>query len=186
MLERTETAFRQALDRLGELQRADFVEIFQAMAGLPVTVRLLDPPLHEFLPVSHFEAALEAAGDEGDAADEARSRLALARDLEEVNPMLGLRGIRLAVMFGEAAAVLSNAGMPSRLGMVMSNIAAWASPPPSSRRPRRHDGQVPPPPICPWPSRNSGSYDTAPRCCPRMSTSNRAVGNDILLEISHV
>ena len=101
VLERTETAFRQSLDRLGELQRADFVEIFEAMAGLPVTVRLLDPPLHEFLPVSHFEAALEVAGDEGDAADEARSRLALARDLEEVNPMLGLRGIRLAVMFGE-------------------------------------------------------------------------------------
>ncbi len=100
-IESTGTAFRDSLDRLGELQRADFAEIFRAMAGLPVTVRLLDPPLHEFLPVSHFEAALEEAGEEGEAADEARSRLALARELEETNPMLGLRGIRLAVMFGE-------------------------------------------------------------------------------------
>ena len=100
-IESTGTAFRDSLDRLGELQRADFAEIFRAMAGLPVTVRLLDPPLHEFLPVSHFEAALEEAGEEGEAADEAQSRLALARELEETNPMLGLRGIRLAVMFGE-------------------------------------------------------------------------------------
>ena len=99
-VERAETAFREALDHLGELQRADFAEIFRAMAGLPVTVRLLDPPLHEFLPVSHFEGALEDA-EEGEAADEARARLALARELEETNPMLGLRGARLAVMFGE-------------------------------------------------------------------------------------
>jgi len=99
-VERAETAFREALDHLGELQRADFAEIFRAMAGLPVTVRLLDPPLHEFLPVSHFEDALEDA-EEGEAADEARARLALARELEETNPMLGLRGARLAVMFGE-------------------------------------------------------------------------------------
>ena len=73
------------------------------MSGLPVTVRLLDPPLHEFLPVSHFEAALaelEASGESDDEAlTEARSRLALARELEETNPMLGLRGLRLAVLF---------------------------------------------------------------------------------------
>ena len=73
-IESTGTAFRDSLDRLGELQRADFAEIFRAMAGLPVTVRLLDPPLHEFLPVSHFEAALEEAEEEGEAANEAQSR----------------------------------------------------------------------------------------------------------------
>jgi pyruvate,orthophosphate dikinase len=100
-IESTGAAFRDSLDRLGELQRADFAELFRAMSGLPVTVRLLDPPLHEFLPVSHFEAALEEAGEEGEEAEEARSRLALARELQETNPMLGLRGIRLAVMFGE-------------------------------------------------------------------------------------
>ena len=62
-----ETAFRESLDRLGELQRADFAEIFRAMAGLPVTVRLLDPPLHEFLPVTRTSRPRSReAGDEGD------------------------------------------------------------------------------------------------------------------------
>ena len=94
-----EAAFHESLDRLGELQRSDFADIFRAMAGLPVTVRLLDPPLHEFLPVTFFEGALREAGEEGPEAEEARDRLALARELEETNPMLGLRGIRLGVMY---------------------------------------------------------------------------------------
>ena len=124
-VERAETAFREALDRLGELQRADFAEIFRAMAGLPVTVRLLDPPLHEFLPVSHFEAALEEAGEEGEAADEARARLALARELEETNPMLGLRG---APARGHVRRGLRDAGAGDRRGDARGRRPAASGP----------------------------------------------------------
>jgi pyruvate, orthophosphate dikinase len=96
-----EGEFREALDRLGELQRRDFEGIFRAMAPHPVTIRLLDPPLHEFLPVEHFEAEVERLQSEGRDSDAgaARDRLALARELEEANPMLGLRGARLGILF---------------------------------------------------------------------------------------
>jgi pyruvate,orthophosphate dikinase len=76
-----------ALDRLLPMQQADFEGIFEAMAGLPVTIRLLDPPLHEFLP------PLEQATDERMAAR--------IRALQEANPMLGTRGCRLGLMYPE-------------------------------------------------------------------------------------
>jgi pyruvate, orthophosphate dikinase len=76
-----------ALDRLLPMQQADFEGIFEAMAGLPVTIRLLDPPLHEFLPSE------EEATD-----DRMRRRI---RALREANPMLGTRGCRLGLMFPE-------------------------------------------------------------------------------------
>ena len=76
---------RAALDRLLPMQQADFEGIFEAMAGLPVTIRLLDPPLHEFLP------ALEEATDE-----RMRERI---RPLHESNPMLGTRGCRLGLQW---------------------------------------------------------------------------------------
>ncbi|MGH2962861.1 MAG: pyruvate, phosphate dikinase [Solirubrobacterales bacterium] len=96
-----ERAFHDALARLGELQRADFEGIFRAMAPHPVTIRLLDPPLHEFLPVEHFEAEVERLVDAGrhDDAREARDRLVVAGELKEANPMLGLRGARLGILF---------------------------------------------------------------------------------------
>ena len=78
---------RRALDRLLPHQQADFEGIFEAMAGLPVTIRLLDPPLHEFLP------PLEEATDE-----QMRERI---RALREANPMLGTRGCRLGLMWPE-------------------------------------------------------------------------------------
>src|SRR5262245_11465248 len=98
-----------ALDALAPLQREDFIGIFEAMDGLPVTVRLLDPPLHEFLPditeLSVRVAVAEARGDgtSGDlqaSADLARDRdlLAAVRRLHEQNPMLGLRGVRLGLV----------------------------------------------------------------------------------------
>jgi pyruvate,orthophosphate dikinase len=78
---------RRALERLLPMQQSDFEGIFEAMAGLPVTIRLLDPPLHEFLP------------DEAQARDEKmRQRI---RALREANPMLGTRGCRLGLMFPE-------------------------------------------------------------------------------------
>ena len=83
----SEEARRAALDRLRPLQQADFEAIFEAMAGLPVTIRLLDPPLHEFLP------SPDEASD-----DRMRQRI---RALEEANPMLGTRGCRLGLMYPE-------------------------------------------------------------------------------------
>ena len=93
-------AFAEGLARLGEIQRSDFKALLEVMKGLPVTIRLLDPPLHEFIPVSGFERELSEARERGDTtgAKRAKVRLAVARDLEEVNPMLGTRGARLGLM----------------------------------------------------------------------------------------
>jgi pyruvate, orthophosphate dikinase len=91
-----------AYEQLLPLQRDDFVGIFTAMSGLPVTVRLLDPPLHEFLPdrvaLATEVAAAEARGESGPKIDEARRVLAKVNELHEANPMLGLRGVRLGIV----------------------------------------------------------------------------------------
>jgi pyruvate,orthophosphate dikinase len=92
-----------ALDEILPMQQGDFEEILTAMSGLPVTIRLLDPPLHEFLP-SVTEQALEVqrleltGGAAGDVAS-ARDLLSRIRSLAEQNPMLGLRGVRLALVY---------------------------------------------------------------------------------------
>jgi len=84
---------KEALERLFAFQKEDFKGILRAMDGLPVTVRLLDPPLHEFLPpLEELEARAEA-GDE-----EARGLLERAKALAEHNPMLGFRGVRLLLL----------------------------------------------------------------------------------------
>ena len=88
---------RQALDRLLPMQRNDFIEIFKAMEGLPVTVRLLDPPLHEFLPREESEF-LDLARSSGKSVEEVRQR---AHALHEANPMLGHRGCRLMISYPE-------------------------------------------------------------------------------------
>src|SRR5690606_8321259 len=84
-----------ALEELYEAQRADFEAILEAMDGLPVTVRLLDPPLHEFLPSTEELAVKEAA--EG-LSDEERELYEAAKAWREFNPMLGTRGVRLGVL----------------------------------------------------------------------------------------
>ena len=91
-------ATRQAaLDALEPLQRGDFVEILAAMDGLPVTIRLLDPPLHEFLPdLTALSVKLALAGDSATEAD--KKLLEAVRRLHEENPMLGLRGVRLGLV----------------------------------------------------------------------------------------
>jgi pyruvate,orthophosphate dikinase len=92
-----EAGRRAALAKIEPFQKADFVELFTIMAGLPVTVRLLDPPLHEFIP--HTEAEIDAlAASSGLDAAKLKKR---ARDLHEVNPMLGHRGCRLGVAYPE-------------------------------------------------------------------------------------
>ncbi|HEX5511106.1 MAG TPA: pyruvate, phosphate dikinase, partial [Actinomycetales bacterium] len=95
----------RALAELQRLHREDLVEVLKVMDGLPVVVRLLDPPLHEFLPdlteLSTEVALLEAAGS---APDAALRRLAAVRRWHEQNPMLGLRGVRLAVVVPDVLA----------------------------------------------------------------------------------
>jgi len=88
---------RAALDKLLPEQRSDFVEIFEVMAGLPCTIRLLDPPLHEFLP--HEEAEFEEVAKAADIDVETLRRR--AAELHEFNPMLGHRGCRLGVTYPE-------------------------------------------------------------------------------------
>ncbi|HEX6331554.1 MAG TPA: pyruvate, phosphate dikinase [Actinomycetota bacterium] len=88
-----------AYDKLLPLQRDDFVGIFKAMDGLPVTVRLLDPPLHEFLPDRTSLAVEVALGKErGDDVSEKQRVLGKVNELREANPMLGLRGVRLGIV----------------------------------------------------------------------------------------
>lgn len=87
----------RALDRLAPMQREDFLGLFREMNGYPVTIRLLDPPLHEFLPHSEADVAELAARLKWDVA-KIRSKV---RSLSEVNPMLGHRGCRLAITFPE-------------------------------------------------------------------------------------
>ncbi len=84
-----------ALEHLRQVQREDFLEILEAMDGLPVTVRLLDPPLHEFLPSTHELAVKQATVE---LTLEERALFDAARLWEEANPMLGTRGVRLAVI----------------------------------------------------------------------------------------
>ena len=97
ILAESEGGRRAALARLMPAQRSDFAEIFRIMAGLPVTIRLLDPPLHEFLPHEESEYA-DVAAASGIAAETLKRR---AAELHETNPMLGHRGCRLAITYPE-------------------------------------------------------------------------------------
>lgn len=96
---------RAALDKLLPMQRSDFLELFEIMAGLPVTIRLLDPPLHEFLPKTEAEVA-EVAMVMDVSPERLRQR---TEALHEFNPMLGHRGCRLAVSYPEIAEMQARA-----------------------------------------------------------------------------
>ncbi len=137
-----------AYDELLPLQREDFVGIFRAMTGLPVTVRLLDPPLHEFLPnleeLAVAVAVAEARGlgevevrGERMSLEEARRTLAKVRELHEANPMLGLRGVRLGIVkpglyamqvraICEAAAQVKREGLDPRVEIMIPLVATRA------------------------------------------------------------
>jgi pyruvate, orthophosphate dikinase len=94
---------RAALRELLPLQQQDFVGIFEAMRGLPVTIRLLDPPLHEFLPnLPDLRAQVERARIEEDSdLEELETLLARVEEIHEGNPMLGTRGCRLGILYPE-------------------------------------------------------------------------------------
>ena len=100
-----EKSRRTALAKLLPMQRADFVELFKIMGGLPVTIRLLDPPLHEFLPHTEEEIAAVAQAMGADP----RKLADRARELHEFNPMLGFRGCRLAIAYPEIAEMQARA-----------------------------------------------------------------------------
>ena len=94
-----EAGQEDALAALLPLQRQDFTEIFEAMDGLPVTVRLIDPPLHEFLPdLTELSVAMALADTRGHRKKRQRKLLDAVRRLHEANPMLGLRGVRLGIV----------------------------------------------------------------------------------------
>jgi len=120
----TEEERQHALDALEPLQKGDFVEILDAMDGLPVTIRLIDPPLHEFLP-DLTELSVKIALDGDNATEKDKALLAAVRRLHEQNPMLGLRGVRLGLVIpgltdmqvraiAHAAAELKQAGKDPR------------------------------------------------------------------------
>ncbi len=100
-----ERSRRAALAKLLPMQRADFTELFEIMQGLPVTIRLLDPPLHEFLPHGEAEIAEVATAMGADP----RKLADRVRELAEFNPMLGFRGCRLAIVYPEIAEMQARA-----------------------------------------------------------------------------
>ncbi len=102
---RDEAGRRAALAKLEPMQRQDFIELFTIMAGLPVTIRLLDPPLHEFLPKSDNEIA-DVAATTGQDVSEIKARIG---QLYESNPMLGHRGCRLGITYPEIYAMQARA-----------------------------------------------------------------------------
>ncbi|AGC68994.1 pyruvate, phosphate dikinase PpdK [Thermoclostridium stercorarium subsp. stercorarium DSM 8532] len=102
---RTEEQRRKALEKLLPMQRSDFEELFRVMKGYPVTIRFLDPPLHEFLPKEEEDIQAIAA-EMGITAEELK---AIITELHEFNPMLGHRGCRLAVSYPEIAEMQTRA-----------------------------------------------------------------------------
>ncbi|WP_066650535.1 MULTISPECIES: pyruvate, phosphate dikinase [Sphingomonas] len=116
----SETGRRAALEKLLPEQRADFTEIFDVMAGLPVTIRLLDPPLHEFLPHAESEFA-DVAEATGIGIEALRRR---AAELHEFNPMLGHRGCRLGVTYPEIYEMQARAIFEAALDVAAKTGAA--------------------------------------------------------------
>jgi len=105
IISKTEEQRREALEGLLPLQKEDFKGLFRVMKGLPVTIRLLDPPLHEFLP-QEDEAIEKLANDMGVSFEELKSTV---EALKEFNPMLGHRGCRLAITYPEIAEMQTKA-----------------------------------------------------------------------------
>ncbi|MBF0179813.1 MAG: pyruvate, phosphate dikinase [Magnetococcales bacterium] len=114
ILAQDEAGRKVALEKLLPMQRSDFEEIFRVMKGLPVTIRLLDPPLHEFLP-HELKEQLEVARVMGVEVKEIQSRVS---SLKEFNPMLGHRGCRLGITYPEIYAMQTRAIMEAACSLV--------------------------------------------------------------------
>jgi pyruvate, orthophosphate dikinase len=112
---------RKALDKLLPIQRRDFTDVFEAMAGLPVTIRLLDPPLHEFVP--HEDAnQLEMAKEMGISIEKIKQKVA---DLHEFNPMLGHRGCRLGNTYPEITEMQARAIIEACLDLKKKGVKTY-------------------------------------------------------------
>jgi len=125
-LDQARGQFEGALNKLLPLQRDDFKGVFQAMAGRPVTIRTLDPPLHEFLPKREELmveiATMEAKGQTGKALEEKRHLLERVEGLHEFNPMLGHRGCRLGITFPEITAMQARAIIEAALDLKAEGV----------------------------------------------------------------
>ena len=115
---RTEEQRRKALDKLLPMQRSDFEALFMAMEGNPVTIRFLDPPLHEFLPQEDKDITA-LAKEMGMTFDELK---AIILDLHEFNPMMGHRGCRLAVSYPEIAEMQTRAVIEAAINVSKNNV----------------------------------------------------------------
>ncbi len=110
--------FDTAMGELEALQQGDFEGIFKAMDGLPVVIRLLDPPLHEFLPnLEEQLVKVTRAEATGGASEEDRELLATIKSLHEQNPMLGLRGCRLGLMFPDFVKIQTRAILNAQIAV---------------------------------------------------------------------
>lgn len=118
ILAHDEAGRRKALDKLLPVHRQDFKDVFRSMAGLPVTVRLLDPPLHEFIP--HEELTQKEMADGlGVSLEEVKQKVA---DLKEFNPMLGHRGCRLGITYPEITEMQARAIIEAALELQEEGI----------------------------------------------------------------
>ena len=118
ILSKDKTEREKSLDKILELQKSDFLEMLKSMEGLPVTIRLLDPPLHEFLP--HKEEDMKELADKmGITFEDLKSRV---DNLKEMNPMLGHRGVRLAVTYPEIYEMQSRAIMEAACELFASGV----------------------------------------------------------------
>ncbi|HXI79906.1 MAG TPA: pyruvate, phosphate dikinase [Verrucomicrobiae bacterium] len=110
--------FDAAMAKLEKLQQGDFEGIFQAMDGLPVVIRLIDPPLHEFLPnLEEQLVKVTRAEMQGGASEEDKELLATIRSLHEQNPMLGLRGCRLGLMIPDFVKIQTRAILNAQIAV---------------------------------------------------------------------
>jgi pyruvate, orthophosphate dikinase len=126
IMARTEEERRAELGKLLPMQRSDFEGIFRAMDGLPVTIRLLDPPLHEFLPKREELmveiAKLELTDPKSSRLQEAREVLRRVEELHEFNPMLGLRGCRLGITYPEISEMQARAIFEAAVNVTRQGI----------------------------------------------------------------
>jgi len=112
----------QVLKKLQELQKSDFIEILKAMEGYKVTIRLLDPPLHEFLP--NPEELKEKMNKENDNSEKTKRILDRARELAEINPMMGHRGVRVAITYPEIYKMQITAVFEAAAQLAKTNVNA--------------------------------------------------------------
>ena len=121
--------FDEAIAKMLPLQREDFRGILQAMEGLPVTIRTLDPPLHEFLPskqdLAVEVALLEAKGGSSEELEKKRHLYRVVEELTEFNPMLGHRGCRLGISFPEITAMQARAILEAAASLLKENIRVF-------------------------------------------------------------